>query len=55
VSVITNASQISAGRDYTCALLVTAAVECWGFNGYGQLGNGTTSDSSTPVPVTGLP
>ena len=48
-------SKIAGGGQHTCALNNAGAVFCWGSNSNGQLGNGTTTKSLTPVAVKGLP
>ncbi len=45
VKGISKATQVSAGRRYTCAVLSTGHVDCWGFNELGQVGNGKSGGS----------
>ncbi|MDP2720062.1 MAG: RCC1 domain-containing protein, partial [Dehalococcoidia bacterium] len=45
---------IAAGFNHSVAMLSDGTVWAWGNNGHGQLGNGTTASSTTPVPVSGL-
>jgi hypothetical protein len=46
--------QISLGFDSGCALLDTGAVRCWGYNGNGQLGDGTRTTRRTSVKVSNI-
>jgi len=54
VSNITNAVAIATGGAFSCALLSTGTVKCWGYNGFGQLGDGTTTTSGSPVNVSNI-
>jgi len=45
------AISIDAGSHHTCAILDDSSAYCWGRNDYGQLGDGTTNNSTVPVRV----
>jgi alpha-tubulin suppressor-like RCC1 family protein len=52
------ASDIASGSGFSCAVLVTGGVRCWGANDAGQLGRGNTTNiglNETPAVVGDVP
>ena len=54
VAGIADAAEIGAEDNHTCARLNDGTVRCWGYNRNGELGNGTTTNSAIPLPVSNL-
>ena len=53
-SALSNVASIAAGGLHSCAVLDDGTVVCWGNNEDGQLGNGLTEGTTTPVAVSDL-
>jgi len=53
---LTDATQVSAGNEHTCALRTGGTVVCWGRNTAGQLGDSsfTSAFSTSPITVEGI-
>ncbi len=51
---LTEVESVVAGWGHNLALLESGKVMGWGFNQFGQLGDGTTEDTESPVAVDGL-
>lgn len=51
---LTSMRDVATGDYHTVALKDDGTVWSWGYNGQGQLGNGSTTDSDNPVAVAGL-
>ena len=45
---------ISAGMFHTCALTRNGTVYCWGYNEFGQVGDGTLTNVSAPKAISGI-
>ncbi len=54
IPALSNVTQIDAGAEHTCALLSDGTVSCWGWNQYGQLGDGTNADRVAPAVIPNL-
>ena len=51
---MTGIVQVAANASFAMALKQDGSAVAWGKNDLGQLGNGSFTDSASPVPVTGL-
>src|SRR2546423_9352186 len=47
-------TRLAAGLRHACAIRDDGTVACWGLNYEGQLGDGTSVDRTSPVPVVNL-
>ena len=50
----TDIVEIAAGSSHTCAIGASGALQCWGWNADGRLGDGTFSGRDGPVDVVGF-
>jgi alpha-tubulin suppressor-like RCC1 family protein len=54
VVAVDDAIMIAGGDSHGCAVHAGGELSCWGWNHQGQLGDGTTTDSTVPVAVVGI-
>ncbi|MCH2547650.1 MAG: hypothetical protein MK052_08590 [Alphaproteobacteria bacterium] len=50
---VTSVKYVTAGGYFGCMISNSLAAYCWGGNGNGQIGDGTTTNSHVPVKTTG--
>jgi alpha-tubulin suppressor-like RCC1 family protein len=51
--IVLNLESVTAGAFHSCGLTANGAAHCWGYNQYGQLGDGSTNSRLVAVEVTG--
>jgi alpha-tubulin suppressor-like RCC1 family protein len=50
----TDVAHVEAGGFHTCVIKTDGSTWCWGYNDYGQVGDGTNTWQGAPVPITTL-
>src|SRR5213078_1861469 len=53
-SGVANVVAVAAGENHTVAVMNDGTAIAWGSNTYGQLGDGTTTQRNTAVPLSGV-
>ena len=51
---LSGVTAMATGGNHSCAVLGNGETRCWGWNDFGQLGDGTTTSRYRPVVVNGL-
>ncbi len=54
VEAVSEVLELATGMNFSVAVWADGAMWAWGANGYGQLGDGTTTDQHTPIEVSTL-
>ncbi len=55
VDGIVDAVRVALGSGTSCALLANGTIRCWGWNQFGQRGDGTTAAPTAATSVLGIP
>ncbi len=54
ITALSSVTRCTAGTEHSLAVLSNGTVQAWGYNNWGQLGDGTNTNSNLPVTVSGL-
>jgi alpha-tubulin suppressor-like RCC1 family protein len=53
LDVLTGVQAIAGGGSHSCALTLLGSVVCWGYNGFGEVGDGTIENGRPTPTMTG--
>ena len=51
--LVAHAQSVGAGQSHSAVLKTGGTIAIWGYNGYGQIGDGTNTQRNVPVELTG--
>jgi alpha-tubulin suppressor-like RCC1 family protein len=51
--LVAHAQSVGAGQSHSAVLKTGGTIASWGYNGYGQIGDGTNTQRNVPVELNG--